>query len=81
MTFVQLNFVDFRHDKPAALATFFKLVVVPFLFVVEAETCAGRTSVKKVNVFTLVCAESLQSVFKIVQSSEYVHCGSVWSPA
>lgn len=78
--FCPVEFVEFRHDKPAVLATSFK-IVVPFVFVVEAGTCAGRTSVKKVNVFTLVCAESLQPVFKTMQSSEYVHCGSIWSPA
>lgn len=41
--FCPVEFVYFRHDKAAVPATFFKLVVVPFLFVVEAETCAGRT--------------------------------------
>lgn len=80
-TFCPVEFVEFRHDKPAVLATFFLIVAVPFLFVVEPGRCAGRTSVKKVNVFTLVCAESPQPVFKLSQSSEYVHWGSVWSPA
>lgn len=72
-----VEFVEFRHDKPAVPATFFKLVVVPFLFVVEAETCAGRTSVEKVNVFTLVCAESLQPVKSLLKSCNHLNMFTV----
>lgn len=59
------DFIEFRNMINLQYWQLFsKLLLLPFIFVVEAGTCAGRTSVKKVNVFTLMCAESLQPVFK-----------------